>query len=1317
MTDGLCMSILQIQFADGTTNDLPLERSQPVSIGRHSTSDIQIDEDAVAILHCRISWNRRHWEVTAASAEGVEVNGTIVRHAPLTERDLIRVGSVDLRLLPASDTSSPRGSTPRGTGAASQPASDELTTSPADSITRDSGSPSPSRQTPSTGRNAPAEEIPLRPLTEEEIVYRLETDSAETQAAGTSQQGSPDRSGEFFHDEFSRATEPDSDRDDRGAPESFLGDNSPGQSSTAERPAAPRPTHTRQKDFRQDGTAADSSTRAAQPSENRHAGEAQSPRDAEYHTAAGDDSSPETDESPPDEKPRESLLNQARHSRRDRKPRPGERDALRSPLVLGLGGGVLALLLGAATLWFTIGRQASSQQYSTALEHLNSGQFAQAAKDFQQILDERPNGRFSQEARIGLGRARIGQKIGAAPADWAAGLEELESFIRQQRDLAGFDELKEQVEKFARDISAGAATAAGQRASRSLLETSTAAERLALQYAGEDSDTDGFLAEMANLRKKSLRLIRRHEGLQAALDAIQQANAKQKPLAALAARRDLLARWPDLESLPEVRRLLRKSLETEQGLVRRTEPAIAALTTEPAAPLTVSVLARHTRARTDEPADGTIVIATTRAACFGIDLITGTPVWRKPLGDSSVFFPREVTSVVPALLLYEAQAAELQLVRQTTGAILWRLPLTSRPRGAPLIHEGQIYLATTAGELLQIDLHAGTLTAQLSFSQPVIGPPALLEDGGHLLLPAEQELVYLLSLRPLEIRQVHLLGHQAGALTAPPVQMGRLVLLTANDRTDSSRLYAVRTPLPETNSLLEPFSMRIPGHVLDKPVLRGRQLFVASSGERISAFTVTDDPAAETLTPLAGYQPQSNRTTALHLLAGTDGQLWMAGTMLRRLQLEAEQIVTEGTTGSNGSTSQPLKLTSGQLLFGRRQGSSDAVLFSRVDAGSLTGRWRVVLGARPLLLHPGSRTAAATADAATPSPSAVGETHQSLALTEDGSIFRLESSPQPASVTFLTQPVTALPVGDRLLTPLVCAPLASGGFAAAAGNPEPVLWIANSSGRIERTVRLPSPVECPPAELSAGLVVPVSGLLRVLPGTDGPAVEDFLSPVRNDVVTRWKQLLATSDKELLAIDSQQTVQRLQFRQEPSPHLSRVTSVEIQDQIDVPAAAADGLLYLAVSSGELQVIDSTTLELRRMVQLPAGPRGPVYLDGNMVFVEVEGNRLCAFPTGDRAEGQPQKSTPLWTMPLPPGGLAGAPRVTAEAVWLALTSGTILVADRTNGAVRKTLFTGERLAGGVLEAAGQLLVSGDDGVVVHLGAADQPVGPVPQEETAP
>ena len=45
--------------------------------------------------------------------------------------------------------------------------------------------------------------------------------------------------------------------------------------------------------------------------------------------------------------------------------RPGERDPLRSPLVLGLGGGVLLLLLAAASLWFVLSREKAQSANTT----------------------------------------------------------------------------------------------------------------------------------------------------------------------------------------------------------------------------------------------------------------------------------------------------------------------------------------------------------------------------------------------------------------------------------------------------------------------------------------------------------------------------------------------------------------------------------------------------------------------------------------------------------------------------------------------------------------------------------------------------------------------------------------------------------------------------------------------------------------------------------------------------------------------------------------------------------------------------------------
>src|SRR5262249_23314165 len=66
--------------------------------------------------------------------------------------------------------------------------------------------------------------------------------------------------------------------------------------------------------------------------------------------------------------------------------RPGEQEVLRSPLVLILGGGTLALLLAALTLWFVIGREAASEKYSRAVAALDSRQYPQAISLFEEFL-------------------------------------------------------------------------------------------------------------------------------------------------------------------------------------------------------------------------------------------------------------------------------------------------------------------------------------------------------------------------------------------------------------------------------------------------------------------------------------------------------------------------------------------------------------------------------------------------------------------------------------------------------------------------------------------------------------------------------------------------------------------------------------------------------------------------------------------------------------------------------------------------------------------------------------------------------------------
>ncbi|MFM9960468.1 MAG: PQQ-binding-like beta-propeller repeat protein [Planctomycetaceae bacterium] len=87
---------LEIRDPDGNVSVRELSKSQPVLFGRHMTNDVVIDEEGVASLHGRISWNGSAFELTAAGKDGIEINGTLVKQRTLEDDDVIRIGSYDI---------------------------------------------------------------------------------------------------------------------------------------------------------------------------------------------------------------------------------------------------------------------------------------------------------------------------------------------------------------------------------------------------------------------------------------------------------------------------------------------------------------------------------------------------------------------------------------------------------------------------------------------------------------------------------------------------------------------------------------------------------------------------------------------------------------------------------------------------------------------------------------------------------------------------------------------------------------------------------------------------------------------------------------------------------------------------------------------------------------------------------------------------------------------------------------------------------------------------------------------------------------------
>ena len=136
------------------------------------------------------------------------------------------------------------------------------------------------------------------------------------------------------------------------------------------------------------------------------------------------------------------------------------------------------------------------------------------------------------------------------------------------------------------------------------------------------------------------------------------------------------------------------------------------------------------------------------------------------------------------------------------------------------------------------------------------------------------------------------------------------------------------------------------GHVKDSPVLRGNRLFVPSSGERVTAFTVTEENGQKPLTYVDSSQNESPIGCPIYLAVGPDDQMWMAARDLRKFQLTLDHLEEEVKQRMRvGLCAQPLQVAGNSIFVAGRFPTSRAVFFRGVDRQKMAGEWLVVVGA------------------------------------------------------------------------------------------------------------------------------------------------------------------------------------------------------------------------------------------------------------------------------------------------------------------------------------------------------------------------------------
>lgn len=1223
------MPNLEITYANGRTETRRLSRRNPIVVGRNPISDVHIDDAGVAPIHCRVLWNGTHFEVAATSEEGIDVNGVMVQRKRLAAGDTIRVGKADLVIAR---------STPR----------------PAESAT--AGRPS---------RSGAGGEPPKR------TKQRDDFESDENFFAEPGQQTQELSFAEWDalagqHDEESSA------ETRRGSGKRKPERNQSLEAETEVKPRRDAGARTERSDVA--GSATESASESVSEPGPVDGGDSQDGEEGDFDPRPVLLEEPEAKKSKEGKEKKETPPVPAKWDRMRVRKRPGEQDILTSPVVLGLGGLALALLLASAATWLLIGREHADRLYQAAVEDRESGRYLQAISGFERFLLDFPTDARIPDARVALGLTKIERHSQSASPNFDEALQAFDEFVRNHRDQADFAELRATLAGTAAGIATGATSAAIRTGDRDYLAPADRAAKLFSQFGGQgtrDKETRSKLdAEFA----KAEAAVRKQEYFTLITERIQEAIGANQFIAAYEARNDLLARYGDFRENRRIDELLRGALESEKSLVRAGDAeseATIAPAEDRAGERPALMLMGHTEARLGEVSDGRLVVAVAADQLVGLDAVTGKPVWQTPIGAESPFFPVPVDAAVRSVLVFDASRNDLLLVKWESGEVVWRAPIGQLASGPPHVAQGQVDLVTVGGRLARVSLETGELLASVHFPQPLVGSPLVTSDGEHLVVLGEQSTAYILDLRSLEMRGASYLGHPAGSLAVAPQRLGRLILIFENDQLKRATIRAFAFD-PATARLNLVATEGVEGTIQTPPMPRGNVMFVASMPERITAFSVSDDTGQPPLTRLAGVQVPNPRPLHTFLVPGSDGVVWAAGSALRKLKLEAESLKILPGELAVGEHRQPVQESGESLFVARTLPSSKAIYVSQADRDAMTGNWRCVLGASVI---------------------AWASSEGGLRLVTDAGQVATLNPGNLASDGFLnTAPLPGWEEGGEKLGG---ANLSDGTAVVWQGGKTPRLWRVGPTGNIAAAKTIGGTLQAPPILLGSGLVLPLAGRLEWSPGADGGAVEPFLLPVTGeDDAPAWGSLVALDDESFAVKSADGTLRVLRRRVEPQPHFAEIATAALSAQQNTPIAAFAGDLFIAADQ-RLEKLDTAGLRPTGEVTFSDMIQGGPWVVGKQVIIRTE--------SGDVVSVDGESLEENWRLKVE-SPLAGTPKlVDAEtnAVRLASQDGTVIVVDSSGSEESRTVLP-QRLTG--QSAIGELPVAvAWSGAVVPLGDA--------------
>jgi outer membrane protein assembly factor BamB len=368
---------------------------------------------------------------------------------------------------------------------------------------------------------------------------------------------------------------------------------------------------------------------------------------------------------------------------------------------------------------------------------------------------------------------------------------------------------------------------------------------------------------------------------------------------------------------------------------------------------------------------------------------------------------------------------------------------------------------------------------------------------------------------------------------------------------------------------------------------------------------------------------------------------------------------------------QPIQMSDENFFVTTNEPYSSSIFYTKVEPQKMEDKWRTVIGTNVVSVGP------------------AGNGESLVAVGDFGRVFRIPLQ-KIKSGGFIIDGLSTYRVPDGLEDAIGGLTLKDGRLAAYCGGEEPALWTFTTNGQLEQRWTLPGAPGVPPVSLAAGVVVAVPGRLHLTANSAG-RVQDYRAAQSQgeNQQASWKSLVALNDTQVLAINADNELIRVEYRTSPTHHLFEVSRTRMEQPVELAPAAAGDLLAVVTSDGKLMALSAATLEVLDEFDLGGVAMRSPFISADRIFVEVARRDLMVFARGASLQD------PV-TIPLNGTFLTGPPVAVKEGGFVAcLSDGRVILLDADGNDSGKNVVLGQEAQKGPIRVGESLVVIGVDG----------------------